>query len=183
MIYLISFLFKQKTAYEMRISDWSSDVCSSDLQNLPFDPATDFTPVSMIGQVPLVIGARPDMPAESPQEFFDYLKANPGTLNYGATGVGSIQHFAGELLNQALGTDVQVVQYPGGGPAMTDVMGSHIEYSIGSMPQMLPQIRASNIKPSPITHASPHGAETGTATSRERGCVTGEIQGGGGKCT
>src|SRR3546814_15433995 len=67
----------------------------------------------MIGQVPLVIGARPDMPAESPQEFFDYLKANPGTLNYGATGVGSIQHFAGELLNQALGTDVQVVQYPG----------------------------------------------------------------------
>src|SRR3546814_1269154 len=82
-------------------------------QDLPFDPATDFTPVAMIGQVPLVIGARPDMPAESPQEFFDYLKANPGTLNYGATGVGSIQHFAGELLNQALGTDVQVVQYPG----------------------------------------------------------------------
>src|SRR3546814_2948931 len=83
----------------------------------------------MIGQVPLVIGARPDMPAESPQEFFDYLKANPGTLNYGATGVGSIQHFAGELLNQALGTDVQVVQYPGGGPAMTDVMGRSEEHT------------------------------------------------------
>src|SRR3546814_17370596 len=81
----------------MRISDWSSDVCSSDLvqQNLPFDPATDFTPVAMIGQVPLVIGARPDMPAESPQEFFDYLKANPGTLNYGATGVRSEERRVG----------------------------------------------------------------------------------------
>src|SRR3546814_1251707 len=96
-------------------------------QNLPFDPATDFTPVAMIGQVPLVIGARPDIPAEPPQEFFDYLKANPGPLHSGATGVGSIPHFAGELLNQALGTGVPVVQYPGSGPALTCVLGSRSE--------------------------------------------------------
>jgi tripartite-type tricarboxylate transporter receptor subunit TctC len=144
-------------------------------KSLPFDPESDFTRVAMIGQVPLVIGARPDIPAESPQEFFDYLKANPGSLNYGATGVGSIQHFAGELLNQAVGSSVQVVQYPGGGPAMTDVMGSHIEYSIGSMTQMLPQIRAGNIKPIAVTSSERSEAAPDVPTLQEAGLTDYEV--------
>src|SRR3546814_19543178 len=135
------------------------------------------------------------MPAEALQELCDDLKAKPVTLNYGATGVVSIQHFAGERLNQALGTDVQVVQYPGGGPAMTDVMGSHIEYSIGSMTQMLPQIRASNIKPIAVTSAErseadpdvPHLQEAGLrdhhvlqwwGVLRQRGLTIGNASGG-----
>lgn len=138
-------------------------------RSLPFDPEEDFTRIALIGQVPLVIGARPDIPADSPQEFFEYLKSNPGSLNYGATGVGSIQHFAGELLNQAVGSDVQVVQYPGGAPAMTDVMGSHIEYSIGSMTQMLPQIRAGNIKPIAVTSSERSDAAPDVPTLQEAG--------------
>lgn len=119
--------------------------------NIPYDPKNDFTPIALIGQVPLVIGARPDIPADTPQELIAFLKERPGELNYGATGVGSIQHFAGELFNQQAGVDVQVVQYPGGGPAMTDVMGGHIEYSIGSLTQMLPQINANNVKGIAVT--------------------------------
>jgi tripartite-type tricarboxylate transporter receptor subunit TctC len=120
-------------------------------EDIPFDSRNDFTPIALIGQVPLVLGARPDIPADTPEELIAYLRERPGELSYGATGVGSIQHFAGELFNQQAGVDVQVVQYPGGGPAMTDVMGGHIEYSIGSMTQMKPQMDAGNIKGIAVT--------------------------------
>lgn len=110
-------------------------------RDLPFDPLEDFEPVAMLGRVPLVLGARPDIPAKTPEELFEYIRENPGKLNYAATGEGSIGHFAGELLKQAKDLDIQVVQYTGGAPAMTDVMGSHIEYFIGSMTQMLPHIQ------------------------------------------
>ena len=136
---------------------------------LTFDPRADFRPVAMLGQVPLVIGARPNIPANTPQELIEYLRANPGTLSYGATGVGSIQHFAGELFNQAAGTDVQVIQYQGGGPAMTDVMGGHIEYSIGSMTQMLPQINAGNIRGIALTSLERNPAAPEIPTLHESG--------------
>lgn len=119
--------------------------------DIPYDPRGDFTRIGLIGQVPLVIGARPNIPADTPQELIEYLQEHPGELSYGATGVGSIQHFAGELFKQQADVDIEAIQYDGGGPAMTDVMGDHIEFSIGSMTQMLPQIEEGNIKPLGVT--------------------------------
>lgn len=138
-------------------------------KDLPFDPQQDFTPIAMLGQVPLVLGARPDIPADTPQELFEHIRSHPGELSYGATGVGSIQHFAGELLKQAADLDIEVVQYPGGAPAMADVMGGHIEYSIGSMTQMLPQIEAGNIKPIAVTSAERSEAAPDIPTFQEAG--------------
>src|SRR3546814_17534137 len=63
-------------------------------QHLPFHPATDFTPVAMIGQVPLSLGARPAFPADSPQEFSGYLQDTPGTTTYGPPGAARIHPFA-----------------------------------------------------------------------------------------
>lgn len=136
--------------------------------DLPYDPRADFTPVALIGQVPLVIGARPNIEATAPEAFFDYIRSTEG-LSYGATGLGSIQHFAGELLNQAVGSNVQVVQYPGGGPAMTDVMGGFIEYSIGSMTQMMPQVEAGNITPIALTSLDRSPAAPDIPTLHESG--------------
>src|SRR3546814_6676879 len=68
-----------------------------------------------------------------------------------------------------------VVQYPGGGPAMTDVMGSHIEYSIGSMTQMLPPIRASTIKPIAVTSAERSEAAPDVPTLQEAGLSEYEV--------
>jgi tripartite-type tricarboxylate transporter receptor subunit TctC len=136
--------------------------------DLPYDPRADFTPVALIGQVPLVIGARPDMEATTPEEFFEHIRSSD-ELSYGATGMGSIQHFAGELLNQAVEASVQVVQYPGGGPAMTDVMGGFVEYSIGSMTQMMPQVEAGNIKPIALTSLDRSPAAPDIPTLNESG--------------
>ena len=137
-------------------------------KSLPFDPRKDFVPIALIGQVPLVIGAKPKIPANTPAEFFEYIRKSEG-LSYGATGMGSIQHFAGELLNQSVGSSVQVVQYPGGGPAMTDVMGGFIEYSIGSMTQMKPQVDAGNIKAIALTSLDRSPAMPDVPTLNESG--------------
>lgn len=121
------------------------------MKNLPYDPINDFTPISMLGSVPLILGARPDFPAKTPTEFFDYVRSQKGKLNYAATGTGSIGHFAGELLHSAMGLDVTVVQYKGGAPAMVDVMGGHVDYFIGSMTQMMPHINSGKMIPIAVT--------------------------------
>jgi tripartite-type tricarboxylate transporter receptor subunit TctC len=154
--------------YSIMIASVTFTMNAAVRDDLPYDPRADFTPIALIGQVPLVIGARPNMEATTPAEFFDHIRSSDD-LSYGATGLGSIQHFAGELLNQAVGSNVQVVQYQGGGPAMTDVMGGFIEYSIGSMTQMLPQMEAGNIKPIAVTSLERSPAAPEIPTLNESG--------------
>ena len=134
----------------------------------PFDPVNDFSRIGLIGEVPLALGAKPTVTAKTPQEYFEYLKALPNGT-YGATGVGSIQHFAGELLNMKIGSKILVAQYKGGGPAMNDVMGGHIEFSIGSLTQMLPQFKAGNIKGIAVTSAVRSPAAPDLPTLMESG--------------
>jgi tripartite-type tricarboxylate transporter receptor subunit TctC len=143
--------------------------------NLPFDPVKDFTPIAMIGEVPLALAAKPKSPGKNAQEYFEYLKATPN-LNYGATGVGSIQHFAGVMLSQALGNNMNAVQYKGGSPAMTDTMGGHIEFSIGSMTQVLPQIRNGMLRGVAVTSAQRSEAAPDMPTFQEAGIKGYDIQ-------
>ena len=142
---------------------------------IPFNPSKDFTPIAMIGEVPLALGAKPSAPGQNAQEYFQYLKTAPN-VNYGATGVGSIQHFAGAMLNQALGSTMNVIQYKGGGPAMTDTMGGHIEFSIGSLTQMLPQFRNGTLKGIAVTSAQRSAAAPDLPTFQEAGLKGYEIQ-------
>ncbi|MBM9592996.1 Bug family tripartite tricarboxylate transporter substrate binding protein [Roseitranquillus sediminis] len=161
--------------YTLMIASVTFTMNAAVQSELPYDSREDFTPIALIGQVPLVIGARPDIPAETPQELITYLQESDEPLSYGATGVGSIQHFAGELFNQAAGTEVQVIQYPGGAPAMTDVMGGHIEYSIGSMTQMKPQIDEGNIKGIAVTSLERSDAMPDLPTLAESGLEDFEV--------
>lgn len=142
---------------------------------LPFDPIRDFTPIAMIGEVPLALAAKPNAPGKDAKEYFEYLKRTPN-LNYGATGVGSIQHFAGVMLSQALGNNMAAVQYKGGGPAMTDTMGGHIEFSIGSMTQVLPQFRNGTLRGIAVTSTERSEAAPNLPTFQEAGIKDYEIQ-------
>ena len=129
----------------------------------------------MIGEVPLALAAKPNAPGKDAKEYFEYLKRTPN-LNYGATGVGSIQHFAGVMLSQALGNNMAAVQYKGGGPAMTDTMGGHIEFSIGSMTQVLPQFRNGTLRGIAVTSAERSEAAPNLPTFQEAGIKDYEIQ-------
>jgi tripartite-type tricarboxylate transporter receptor subunit TctC len=171
-----AYVAKQRNdGYTLLVASSTFTMAPAVVNNLPFDPVKDFTPIAMIGEVPLALAAKPKSPGKDAKEYFDYLRRTPN-LNYGATGVGSIQHFAGVMLSQALGNNMSAVQYKGGSPAMTDTMGGHIEFSIGSMTQVLPQIRNGTLRGVAVTSPQRSAAAPDMPTFQEAGIKGYDIQ-------
>jgi tripartite-type tricarboxylate transporter receptor subunit TctC len=171
-----AYVAKQRNdGYTLLVASSTFTMAPAVVNNLPFDPVKDFTPIAMIGEVPLALAAKPKSPGKDAKEYFDYLRTTPN-LNYGATGVGSIQHFAGVMLSQALGNNMSAVQYKGGSPAMTDTMGGHIEFSIGSMTQVLPQIRNGTLRGVAVTSSQRSAAAPDMPTFQEAGIKGYDIQ-------
>jgi tripartite-type tricarboxylate transporter receptor subunit TctC len=116
------------------------------IYKLPYDPATAFAPVAMLGAGPVVIAVTASLPVASVKDLVALAKAKPGQLNYATAGVGSFQHLAAELFRQQTGIDMVHVPFKGGGPAMMDVIAGNTQVAIGSLIQMLPQIKAGRLK-------------------------------------
>jgi tripartite-type tricarboxylate transporter receptor subunit TctC len=98
-----------------------------------FAPLKDLAPISNVAVTTFAIVVNPAVPAQTLQELVDYAKANPGRLSFGSTGVGSLNHLAGELFKLAAGIDIIHVPYRGAGPALTDLMGGQIPMTIAAM--------------------------------------------------
>jgi tripartite-type tricarboxylate transporter receptor subunit TctC len=113
-------------------------------KKLPYNPATDFAPVALFAEQPMVLITRKDFPANNLQEFIAYAKANGAKLQYGSAGVGSTTHLGCALLNAATGINTTHVPYRGGGPAMLDLIAGQVHYMCSNSASALPQI-ASNI--------------------------------------
>ena len=93
-----------------------------------YNSATDFAPVGLVVEQPIVLITRKDLPPSSMQEFAAYVKANQGKMQFGSSGVGSGSHFACSRLNAALGVNPTHVPYRGSGQAMQDLIGGRIDY-------------------------------------------------------
>ncbi len=111
-----------------------------------YHAVNDFTPVTLIAEIPLVLIARKDFPAASFEEFVAYAKAHPGKLNYGSAGPGSATHLGCILLSKAIGADVQHVPYKGTGPAMADLQAGRIDFLCEIVVSAVPQIEAGTVK-------------------------------------
>src|SRR5258708_5905617 len=116
------------------------------IYKLPYDPATAFAPVAMLGSGPVVIAVTSKLPVDSVRDLIKLAKSNPGELNYATAGVGSFQHLASELFKQQAGIDMVHVPFKGGGPAMMDVIAGNTQVAVGSLIQMLPQIKGGRLK-------------------------------------
>jgi len=112
-----------------------------------YNAATDFTPVALMAQVPLVLIARKDLPVNNLQEFIAYTRANQGKMSFGSAGAGSATHLGCLLLNAAMGVDIQHVPYRGTGPAMQDLAAGRIDYLCEIVTTALPQIQGGTVKP------------------------------------
>jgi len=88
-----------------------------------YNAATDFTPVALLAEVPIIVVARKDLPVKDFKEFVAYAKANQAKMQYGSAGAGSATHLGCVLLNYIIGTDITHVPYRGTGPAMQDLQG------------------------------------------------------------
>lgn len=117
------------------------------IARLPYDPVNSFTPIALLGTGPSVLTVPASVPVHSVQELIALAKSKPGQLNVGSAGIGSFQHLVTELFKQMTGTDMVLVQYRGGGPALTDLVAGRVDLSFGSLIQTLPFIKAGNLRP------------------------------------
>ncbi len=111
-----------------------------------YNAATDFTPVALVADQPVLLVARKDLPADTLAQFMAYAKANQRKMQYGSAGPGSGTHLACVRLNLALGIDVAHVPYRGGTPAMQDLVAGRLDYQCATGSAMA-QIEGKVVKP------------------------------------
>jgi tripartite-type tricarboxylate transporter receptor subunit TctC len=102
--------------------------------NAGYDPRKEFSPIAMIGTAPNSLVAHPSLPAKSILELIAHARQNPGKVNFGSAGVGSASHIAGELFALMASIQLAHVPYRGTGPAMSDLLGSHIPLVFAPIP-------------------------------------------------
>jgi tripartite-type tricarboxylate transporter receptor subunit TctC len=95
-------------------------------KKLNYDPAK-FVPLAIMTTIPNVLLVRPDFPAKTLQEFIAYAKANPGKINYASQGIGTTSHLTAALLERMAGIKLVHVPYKGTGPALNDIIASHVD--------------------------------------------------------
>ena len=133
----------------------------------PYDPIKDFAPVATVGRGELVLVLHPSVPANNLQELIALAKAKPGQLNYASASTGGPLHLAGELFNMLAGVKTQHIPYKGGGPAMTDLLGGHVQMMFSPPPEAIPNIRSGKLKAIAISRRHPlAGAPEGPQSVR-----------------
>ena len=118
---------------------------------LPYDSIKDITPIAFLGHVGNIVVVHPDVKATSMAELVALAKANPGKVHHGSSGMGTSQHFSGELLKLGTNADFVHVPYRGGGPAINDLLGGHIQMMFGNFASIVPHVRAGKVRPLAVT--------------------------------
>jgi tripartite-type tricarboxylate transporter receptor subunit TctC len=116
-------------------------------ENLSFNVIRDLVPIAGIYRVPQVMVVNPGFAAKTVPEFIAYAKANPGKVNFGSGGNGSVAHVTGELFKMMAGVDMQHVPYRGAAPALTDVIGGRLEVIFDNMPSSIEHIKGGRLRP------------------------------------
>jgi tripartite-type tricarboxylate transporter receptor subunit TctC len=116
------------------------------LRQLPEESLRWFDAVATIGTGPSLLVVPASLPVKTTQDLVALAKAKPGMLNAAAAGVGSFQHLATELFRLEAGIDIVIVQYKGGGPALTDTIAGVVQMNVGSAVQNVPQVRAGKLR-------------------------------------
>ncbi len=116
-----------------------------------FDAIADFTPVTQLAGVPLILVVNNDLPVRSVGELIAYARANPGKLNFASSGNAAAQHLAGESFKLATGISMQHVPYKGSAPALIDLIGGQVQLMFDSMPSAMPHVKAGKLRPLAVT--------------------------------
>src|SRR4051812_41016379 len=134
-----------------------------------YNAATDFSPVGLIAEVPIVLITRKDLPVNSLKEFVAYAKANQGKMQFGSAGAGSATHLGCVVLNTAMGANIVHVPYKGTGPAMQDLVAGRIDYLCEIISTAKAQIDGGNVKAVAIMTKTRSPVEPNLPTAIEQG--------------
>jgi tripartite-type tricarboxylate transporter receptor subunit TctC len=121
------------------------------LQKLSFDPVKDFSPVSELTSIPLMLVVHPSVPATSLKEFIALIKANPGKLDYATSGAGTSPHLATEMFKAMAGIDMVHVPFKGNAEAMNAFLGGHVKVYFALAPAVLQHVKAGTLRAIAVT--------------------------------
>ena len=159
----------QPDGYTLVMGTASNIAVNPLLAKAPYDPVKDFAPIVHTATVPLVLVVHPSVPAKSVREFVDYAKNPASRVNFASSGGGSISHLAGELFKSTAGVSMNHVPYRGGGPAVIDLVGGHVQAGFVNILEALPHVNGGRLRAlavttprrSPVAPAIPTVAESG----------------------
>lgn len=136
---------------------------------LPFDPVRDFAPITQIVDLPHIVVVHPAVAAKSIAELVALMKAKPGQIACGFSGIGTSTHMAIELFQYMSQTKMLLVPYKGGAPAMTALLGGEVQVNFGTSSTALPHIRAGKLRALGVTGAKRSAAAPELPTIAEAG--------------
>jgi tripartite-type tricarboxylate transporter receptor subunit TctC len=120
-------------------------------KNAGYDPRKDFAPIGLIGNAPNSLVVHPSFPAKTIAELIAYAKANPGKVNFGSAGAGTVSHITGEYFAASAGIKLVHIPYKGTGPALTDLLGGHIPMAFAPIPASHPNVSAGLLRALAVT--------------------------------
>jgi len=140
--------------YTLMVQSMSNQlILPATVKKLPFDPVTDFEPITQIAASPMVVIAHPGFGASSMADLVAVARANPGGISVGSFGQGSMSHLAIELLMKLGGIKVNHIPYKGGAPAAADALAGHVQAAVVGVPVALPLIRQGRLRALGVTSA------------------------------
>jgi len=116
------------------------------VKKLPYDSIRDFTPITMVADVPTAFVVHPSLPVKTVKEFIALAKARPGQINYSTSGRGTVGHLSAELLASMTKIKLEHVAYKGTGPALIDLLAGHVQLQFASMPAVIQYARTGKLR-------------------------------------
>lgn len=138
--------------YTLVFAPFSVATASQLFLKLHFDPIKDLKPIIRVADQPNVLVVNPDkVKANNVKDFVAYLKANPDKISFGTSGIGNPQDFSARTFMVATGTQMLNVAYKGGAPALSDLMGGHIDVMFETSPTAVPYVQSGKLKALGVT--------------------------------
>lgn len=123
--------------YTFMVTDGSVLTVNPLLFKTNYDAKTDFEPVALLARAPLFLASHPSLPVRSLKELIDYVRANPGKVNYGSSGVGSTHHLSMEAMKAALKLEMTHVPFRGTGQSVPALLGGHVQVLFSAYPSLV----------------------------------------------
>src|SRR3954470_15154228 len=139
---------------------------------LPYDPTKDFTPVSNVINFPNILVVNPYLPAQTLGQLVALARAKPGQLSFATSGIGSTNHLTGVVFQSLEKVKINFVPYKGGGPAVTDLLGGHVDTMFATMPSVVAFVKSGKLKALVITDAKRWSVLPEVPNAKEAGVPT-----------
>jgi tripartite-type tricarboxylate transporter receptor subunit TctC len=134
------------------------------LQKMPFDPAKDFSPITLVSRSPNILVVHPSLPVKSVKELIALAKARPGELNYGSGALGAATHLASELFNLMAGVKIVNIPYKSSGGAVTPLLSGQLQVMFGTTGAVSSHITSGRLRALAVSTSQPSPLAPGLPT-------------------